>query len=164
MADQGKEGPRPYRVLVVDDNRDAADTLALLVTFWGHDAYVAYDGVEGLRMARAIQPDCLLLDIGLPKLDGYGLARQIRQAQATAHVKLIALTAYSDEEHRRRAREVGFDYQIVKPADPNAVRQVLALLEKVLQNTKNTAQCMEVVKQEKERSGVTSAIMPPPQP
>ena len=102
MTERGPAGPRPYRVLVVDDNQDAADTLALLVRIWGHDARVAYDGVEGLRTACAFQPDCLVLDIGLPKLDGYSLAQQIRQGAATAHMKLIALTAYSDEEHCRR--------------------------------------------------------------
>jgi CheY-like chemotaxis protein len=164
MAEQGTEGLRPYRVLVVDDNQDAADTLALLVRIWGHDARVAYDGVEGLRTACAFQPDCMLLDIGLPKLDGYSLARKIRQGEATAHMKLIALTAYSNEEHHRRAREVGFDYQIVKPADPNAVRQVLALLQKVLQSTQKPAHPIDGAMQKEGKQGVMSAIIPPPQP
>ena len=138
MAERATNVPHLLRVLVVEDNRDAADSLALLIRMWGHEARVAYDGVEGLRLADEYAPDCLILDIGLPKLDGYRLARHLRQIEALREAKLVALTAYSDEQHVNRALEAGFDYQFVKPGDPDAIRRLLAMLDKVLQMTAKT--------------------------
>ncbi len=138
MVARTREGRRPLRVLVVDDNRDAADSLALLLRMWGHEVRVAYDGVEGLRSACAYEPDCALLDIGLPKLDGYSLARRFRDEQNLRRTKLIALTAYSGEHTISRAHEAGFDYHFVKPADPDLIRRLLAMLEKVLRLTEKT--------------------------
>ena len=138
MVERGREEHPPLRVLVVDDNRDAADSLALLVRAWGHEVRVAYDGVEGLRTARAFEPDCMLLDLGLPKLDGFRLAEVLR-AQATGRgAKLIALTAFSDKETVNRALEAGFDYHFVKPADPDLIRRLLVMLQKVLKLTEKT--------------------------
>jgi CheY-like chemotaxis protein len=131
MAEGIREGHRPFRVLVVDDNRDAADSLALLVQLWGHEVHVAYDGADGLRTACTFEPDCLLLDVSLPKLDGYRLARLLREQESLRGSKLIALTAYSDEHNIHRAREAGFDYHLVKPADPDVIRSLLTMLKKV---------------------------------
>src|SRR5215211_313987 len=86
-------------VLVVDDNKDAADSLALLLQLWGYVVRVAYDGSSGLRAALAYQPDCLFLDVGLPDLDGCTLARQLRAQSGLGRAKFVALTAYSDEEN-----------------------------------------------------------------
>src|SRR5262245_26277347 len=110
-----RQAKRPLRVLVVDDNRDAADSLGLLLRLWGYDCRVADDGAAGLEMARAYRPDCLVLDLGMPRLDGYGLAEQLRHEPGLERTKLVALTAYSDEDRVRRAREVGFDFHLVKP-------------------------------------------------
>src|SRR6266702_3932849 len=84
-----------YRVLIVDDNRDAADSLAMLARVWGYEARVAYDGEAALETALTFRPDCLLLDIGLPRLDGYALARRVRQQPGLETAKLVALSAYS---------------------------------------------------------------------
>jgi len=126
------EGKRPLRVLIVDDNRDAADSLAVLARLWGYDVRTVYDGAEALDAARAFQPDCLVLDIGLPGLDGYGVAQVVRQQPALNDAKLIALSAYSSEEHRRRAREAGFEHYLVKPADPDTVERLLKMLQHAL--------------------------------
>src|SRR5262249_46315893 len=109
---------RPFRVMLVDDNRDATDSLAVLARMWGCAVEVAYSGKSVLEKARAFRPDCLLLDIGLPGLDGFTLARRIRAEPALVGIKLVALTAYSSEEYRREAHEAGFDHHLVKPADP----------------------------------------------
>src|SRR5260370_24562324 len=98
-ADAG--GERTLHVLVVDDNRDAADTLCQLLQLWGFDSRAAYDGAAGLAVAEAYLPDCLVLDIGLPLLDGYVLAQRIRQHPRLARAKLVALASYSDEMHVR---------------------------------------------------------------
>ncbi len=137
-AGLSREGQRPLRVLVVDDNRDAADTMALMVQMWGHSTRVAYDGVEGLRSALEYEPDCLLLDIGMPRMDGYQLARQLRARAAHCRLKLVAMTAYSDELNVRRAWEAGFDYHLVKPADPEIIRSILKMLDEVLRLTEQT--------------------------
>jgi DNA-binding response OmpR family regulator len=153
MEERTEEGHRPLRVLVVDDNRDAADSLALLVRVWGHDVRVAYDGVEGLRTARAFEPHCLLLDVGLPKLDGFRLAQNLREQAAKSGAKLVALTAFSDKETVDRALEAGFDYHFVKPADPDLIRRLLEMLQKVLKLTEKTEaiaqQTVELTKETK---------------
>jgi two-component system OmpR family response regulator len=120
------------RVLVVDDNRDAADSLCTLLKIWGYDCRVAYDGNEGLEVARDYRPDCLLLDICMPRMDGYLLARHLRQQSGMEKVKLIALTAYSDEWHVSHIREAGFDYHLVKPADPSDIERILTMLNEVV--------------------------------
>ncbi len=131
LEGQASGGP-VLRVVVVDDNRDFADSLCVLLQMWGHEARVAYDGVAGLEIARAWQPDCLLLDIGMPRLDGYALAKQVRQEPGLAQAKLIAMTAYSGEDHARRAREAGFDLHLIKAADPAELEKALASLREVV--------------------------------
>src|SRR5262245_30122121 len=116
------------RVLVVDDSHDSADSLAALLCQWGYEAEVAYDGESALAQAREHQPQCMLLDIGMPGMSGYHLARQIREEPELAEAKLIAITAYRDEPTARRA---GFDYHIVKPANP---KKLAELLQRILPN------------------------------
>jgi CheY-like chemotaxis protein len=113
------------RILVVDDNRDAADSLRLLLEFSGHEVAVAYSGHDGVRAAEQYQPDVVLCDIGLPGLDGYGVARQLRDNPATAKARLIAVTAYGRDGDRRRSHEAGFEQHLVKPVDPDALQRVL---------------------------------------
>src|SRR3954452_8917386 len=95
------------RILIVEDHRDAADTLAILLNLWGHEVRVAYDGHAGLQAAREWVPDCLISDISMPGMDGYELARQVRQDEAIGSTKLIALSAFSDAEHARKVLEAG---------------------------------------------------------
>jgi len=114
------------RVLVVDDNRDAADTTAELVGLWGYRVRTAPDGPSALRAAREFRPRIVLLDIGLPGMDGYEVARQLRQEPELAELFLMAVTGYGQEEDRRRALEAGFNAHLPKPVDPEQLRQVLA--------------------------------------
>jgi PAS domain S-box-containing protein len=116
----------PHRVLVIEDQRDAADSLRLLLELLGHEARVAYSGPAGIREAVAFRPEVVISDIGLPGLDGYGVARALRADPATARARLIALTGYGSEEDRRRGAEAGFDHYLVKPADPVELQRVLA--------------------------------------
>ena len=123
---------RPLRVLIADDNRDAADALGVLLRLSGYEVHVTYDGESALALACAHLPECLLLDIAMPRMDGYTLARRIREEAALAGAKLVAVTAYSDGEHLRRAHEAGFDHHLVKPADPAEVERLLQMLEQVM--------------------------------
>jgi CheY-like chemotaxis protein len=113
-------------VLVVDDDRDAGETLCELLELWGHPVWLARDGASGIDAARAHRPDVALLDIGMPGLDGYEVARRLRCEPDTRQIMLVALTGYGAEEDRRRAREAGFDHHLVKPADPQVLRRLLA--------------------------------------
>jgi PAS domain S-box-containing protein len=116
----------PRRVLVVDDNTDAADSLSMLLRLLGHEVRVAYDGPTALAAAAGGWPDLVLLDIGMPGMDGYEVARRLRQRTDTADTKIVALTGWGQEEDRRRSREAGFDHHLVKPADPDVLQQLLA--------------------------------------
>jgi DNA-binding response OmpR family regulator len=116
------------RLLVVDDNRDAADTLSLLLHYWGHQPVVAYDAATALRAAVAEPPDAVLLDLGLPGCDGFGIAERLRQTHGLGTVPLVALTGWADQEHRVRAAECGFDLYLVKPVDELDLQAVLARL------------------------------------
>jgi CheY-like chemotaxis protein len=122
----------------VDDNRDAADSLRLLLELWGHNVRVAYDGAAGLEAARNYRPDCLVLDIGMPKLDGYSLAKMVRQEPGLEQAKLIALTAYGDEKAIRSVKEAGFDYHLVKPASPLELERILTMLNEVIRLASKT--------------------------
>jgi CheY-like chemotaxis protein len=123
-----KQGGRSLHVLVVDDNTDAADSLGLLVRMWGHDVRVAYDGSRLLETAAAFRPDAILLDIGLPHVDGYCLARQLRQQPDLQGILLVAVTGYADAEHRELSEEAGFDHYLVKPVDPDQLQGLLRAL------------------------------------
>lgn len=118
--------PRPRRILVVEDNPDAREALALLLESWGHHVEQAGDGLTGLEVARARPPDVALVDVGLPGIDGYTLAQELRATPACAAVRLIALTGYSRSSDRERGHEAGFDAYLVKPVDPDQLRQALS--------------------------------------
>ena len=113
------------RILVVEDNRDSADSLRLLLELYGYEATVAYTGPDGVKAAEQWQPDVVLCDIGLPRMDGYEVARRLRQNPSIAKARLIAVTGYGAEEDKRRSREVGFEAHLVKPVDPNALQGLL---------------------------------------
>jgi CheY-like chemotaxis protein len=105
------------RVLVVDDNADSAESLALALTLEGYDARLAYDGPGAVELALAFKPQVALLDIGLPGMNGYELARQLRQRPGGREMALIALTGYGQAEDRRKSREAGFDHHLTKPVN-----------------------------------------------
>jgi signal transduction histidine kinase/CheY-like chemotaxis protein len=121
-----KRTRKSCRVLVVDDNRDAAFSLALLLRLDGYEIRSVYDGPTALEVAQAFQPQVVLLDIGLPGMDGYEVARHLRQLPGLTKVLLVAVTGYNQEEDRRRSQEVGFDHYLVKPVDPQMLSVLLA--------------------------------------
>jgi PAS domain S-box-containing protein len=116
---------RPRRVLVIDDNQDAADSLAILLQAHGHRPRIGYDGAAALALVREDPPEVLLLDIGLPGTDGYALARQLRNEPAVARAKFIAVTGYGLSQDRERARAAGFDHHLVKPVELSALLELL---------------------------------------
>ncbi len=117
----------PRRVLVVDDNVDVADSLAILLRLRGHEVDTAYDGPAALKRAGAFHPEVVLLDIGLPGLDGYQVASRLRRRRRTASALLVALTGYGQEEDQSRALAAGFDRHLIKPVDPRVIYELLAL-------------------------------------
>jgi CheY-like chemotaxis protein len=115
------------RVLIVDDNADAANTLALVLRAAGHAVRVAHDGRAALAAAGAAPPEVVLLDIGLPHgMTGYEVARRLRDLPGANGMTLIALTGYGAEEYQRRAAEAGFDHYLTKPVDLDELRELLA--------------------------------------
>jgi signal transduction histidine kinase len=115
----------PLRVALVEDDPDVRTTVSSLLQRWGHDVSVATTGVEGLELIMATRPDVALVDIGLPQLDGFALARRVHEAMGDDRPRLVAMTGYGQEKDRRRTREAGFDAHLVKPAQPQALRQAL---------------------------------------
>jgi signal transduction histidine kinase/ActR/RegA family two-component response regulator/PAS domain-containing protein len=120
----GNGGPAP-RVLVVDDNVDSADSLALLLQVAGSEARTARDGVEALETARDFRPDVVFLDIGMPRMNGYDAARRIREEPWGRDMLLVAMTGWGQEEDRRRSKDAGFDAHLVKPADGTEVMRLM---------------------------------------
>jgi CheY-like chemotaxis protein len=116
----------PKRILVVDDNVDAADTLSLMLRFDGHETHAVYSGVDVLDQVEAFRPDLILLDIGLPGMDGYEAARRIRERARGKHLELVALTGYGQPEDRARALREGFDAHLVKPVNLDELFRVIA--------------------------------------
>jgi CheY-like chemotaxis protein len=116
------------KILVVDDNVDSADSTAVVLELDGCQVRVAYDGHAALNLAPVFQPDVILLDIGLPSLDGYQVAKQLRAAPKTRHCILVAVTGYGQPEDRRRALEAGFDHHLVKPIDLEALGRLIGSL------------------------------------
>ncbi len=117
------------RVLVVDDNVDAASSLAMVLKLMGNEVRTAHDGLEGVAAAREFRPDVILLDIGMPRLNGYEACRRIRQEPWGKNVVLVALTGWGQEEDKRKAQEAGFDRHMVKPVEPAALAKLLAGLK-----------------------------------
>jgi CheY-like chemotaxis protein len=122
--DSAQPTQRP-RVLVVDDNRDAADSLALLLELWGYQPVVAYDGEAALEVVADLAPIAALIDLGLPGLDGFELARLLRGLPQMGSVVLMAVTGYGREEDRRRCQDAGYDHHLLKPFDPVELRDLL---------------------------------------
>ena len=115
-----------HRILVVDDSRDAAESLAMLLELTGNETYTAHDGLEAVETAARVRPDLVLLDIGLPKINGYEAARRIREQPWGKSLVLVALTGWGQDEDRQKSREAGFDGHMVKPIDPEALTKLLA--------------------------------------
>jgi CheY-like chemotaxis protein len=131
-------GTKPHsgperRILVVDDNRDAADSLVMMLRMMGHETATAYDGIEAVQAAAAFRPDVVLLDIGLPKMNGYEAARHIRKQPWGSGMALIALTGWGQEGDKRRALEAGFDHHLTKPVEVVALERLIAIINPVLQ-------------------------------
>jgi CheY-like chemotaxis protein len=127
--DGAGEAPPPSarrRVLVVDDNVDAAVSLAMMLDLMGCEARAAHDGVEALGLAAKFRPDLILLDIGMPRLNGYDTARRVRAEAWGRGVVLVALTGWGQEEDRRKSQEAGFDAHMTKPIEPAALEKLLA--------------------------------------
>jgi signal transduction histidine kinase/ActR/RegA family two-component response regulator len=116
----------PRRVLVVDDNRDYASTIELILRASGHDVAVAHDAHAAVDLARRFAPDVALLDIGMPGTSGYELARRLRGMAETAHTTLVAVTGWGQQRDLERARDAGFDHHLVKPAEPEVIRGIVA--------------------------------------
>ena len=126
-----RDDPRPHLlVLVVDDSRDCAESLALLVRLWGHEAVVAYDGPAALEAARSRTPDVVLLDIAMPKMDGYELARRLRQVAGLEEALFVAVSGHGNEADVRRCQEAGIDCHFLKPVDPAELEKALGKAER----------------------------------
>lgn len=127
-APSSTPSPQRRRVLIVDDNIDAAQTLAMLMEIGGHEARLCYEGQTALQEAPEFLPEVVLLDIGLPGLDGLEVARRLRALNLSPRPLLVALTGYGQSDDLRRSQEAGFDHHLVKPADPNALMRLMASL------------------------------------
>ena len=127
QADESIVTPAASRVqiLVVDDNRDSAESLAMLLEIKGHEVRTAHDGPEALKILAAFRPRLIILDIGLPGMNGYEVARRIRESTELRGVTLAALTGWGQDEDRRRSRAAGFDHHLTKPANPDEVEKIL---------------------------------------
>jgi CheY-like chemotaxis protein len=126
---EGGEATRKRRLLVIDDNRDAAESMSMLLEMWGHEVAFAYDGPSALRTAEQWQPEAVFLDIGLPGMDGYEVAERLRGLPQTQGAVLIAITGYGQEDDRLRSRRAGIDHHLVKPVSPDALQSLIASLQ-----------------------------------
>ncbi|HET9108408.1 MAG TPA: response regulator [Steroidobacteraceae bacterium] len=117
------------RLLVVDDNKDAAESMSMLLEMWGHEVAFAYDGPSALETAQRWQPEAIFLDIGLPGMDGYELAERMREMPQAKDAMLIAITGYGQEDDRLRSRKAGIDHHLVKPVAPDALLSLIDSLQ-----------------------------------
>jgi CheY-like chemotaxis protein len=117
------------RLLVVDDNKDAAESMSMLLEMWGHEVAFAYDGPSALETAEQWQPQAVFLDIGLPGMDGYEVAARLRELPQAKDAVLIAITGYGQEDDRLRSRRAGIDHHLVKPVAPDALRHLIDSLQ-----------------------------------
>ena len=126
----GNPAPAPKRrLLVVDDNKDAAESMSMLLEMWGHEVVFAYDGPSALQTAERWQPEAVFLDIGLPGMDGYEVAERLRELPQSKDAVLIAITGYGQEDDRLRSRKAGIDHHLVKPVAPDALRSLIDSLQ-----------------------------------
>jgi len=128
----GKLEVRSLQILVVDDEVDNAETLAMLLRLHSYSVRVAFDGLQALREVEAAQPDVILLDIGLPKMDGFQVAQRVRAMKAHKPPLVIAVTGHGQEEHVRRAQEAGFDLHLLKPIRFDELQAVFRRLEGIV--------------------------------
>jgi PAS domain S-box-containing protein len=129
LTGEARGGGPGRRILVVDDNRDAAASLGMMLTLLGHDTRTAHDGVEALELAEAFRPDVVLLDIGMPRLNGYDAARRIREQPWGKDMILVAVTGWGQEQDKRRSEAAGFNFHLVKPVEPAALDKLLVGLQ-----------------------------------
>ncbi len=115
-----------HRILVVDDNVDAARLLGMLLKMLGHETRIAHDGLEGVKAAEVFRPDVILLDLGMPKLNGYDACRRIREHSWGQGMFIVALTGWGQEEDKTRSREAGFDHHLVKPVEREILENLFA--------------------------------------
>jgi len=127
VAVETSSGPH-RRILVVDDNKDAAESLAELLTIMGHEVRTAHDGEAGVAAAAEFRPELILMDLGMPKLDGYEAARRIRAEPWGSKPFLVALTGWGADHDRQRTHDAGFDRHLVKPVDPDALTRIIKVL------------------------------------
>jgi PAS domain S-box-containing protein len=120
-------GAQPRRVLIVDDNVDAADSAALLLRMWGHQVHTVHDGLSVSQAVRDFRPEIILLDIGLPGMTGYEVAKHLRAQPALDSLVLAAMTGYGQDEDRRRSQEAGFNYHLTKPLDPSKLEALIGM-------------------------------------
>jgi signal transduction histidine kinase/ActR/RegA family two-component response regulator len=120
-----QDRPR-HRILIADDNRDAADSLAVMLSVVGHEVRTAYDGQQALELAETFTPDLALLDIGMPRMNGYDAARAIRARPFGHDMLLVALTGWGQPEDKQRSQLAGFDHHLVKPVDPSVLDRLLS--------------------------------------
>jgi CheY-like chemotaxis protein len=120
--------PRPLRIVIADDNDDAAETLSMLLALDGHEVHKANDGGRALALARELRPDLLLLDVGMPVMNGLEVATAVRAERWSDATRIVALTGWGKDEDRQRALAAGFDRHMTKPVDPEALRHLLAEL------------------------------------
>jgi CheY-like chemotaxis protein len=117
-----------HQVLVVEDNPDAAETLAQLLTGWGHEVHIAHDGAQALQAAQAHPPDTVLLDICLPGMDGYQVAQRLRKEAGLEKARLVGMTGYVQEEHDQ-PQAVGLTQVLTKPVDPEALQDLISHID-----------------------------------
>jgi CheY-like chemotaxis protein len=120
-----KPRPRHARILVVDDNQDAAASLALLLNIAGNETHTAHDGLQAIEAAARFRPDMIILDIGLPKMNGYEACRRIREQPWGKNIVLVALTGWSLDEDSPQSKDAGFDHHLVKPVEFDALKGLL---------------------------------------
>ena len=121
---------RPKRLMVIDDNKDAAESMSMLLELWGHEVMCAYDGQSALEAATQFRPDAVFLDIGLPGMDGYEIAERLRELPSASHTVLVAIPGYGQDEDRRRSRDAGIDHHLIKPVAPETLHKLLETLSR----------------------------------
>jgi CheY-like chemotaxis protein len=124
-----RETASKRRLLVVDDNKDAAESMSMLLEMWGHEVAFAFDGPSALETAEQWQPEAVFLDIGLPGMDGYEVAERLRELPQAKDAVLIAITGYGRDDDRLRSRRAGIDHHLVKPVAPDALRSLIDSLK-----------------------------------
>jgi len=124
------EKPQNYRILIVDDNKSCAITMMWTMEMLGHTAEMVVDGPTAIELAKSFQPDVVLLDIGLPGMNGYEICEAMHKDPVLQNTIFIAQTGWGQKEHRERSREAGFDYHLVKPIDITALKNLLLVLDK----------------------------------